>query len=247
MDSNRRAAISAGTLYIAATLTSVVGTQLSRPFLTSANYLTKVSTHTNQVTVGALLEFVAAATCAGIAIAMYPVVKTWSSSLAIGSVVFRAMEGVMYAVAALGLLSVLALSQQTTTAGAAERASTQMVGDSLLDVRDQATFAGVLGFCLGALMYYYVFYRSRLLPRWLSAWGLAAIILLIAAWLLALFNHRSLLDYTVMALPIAVQEMVMAIWLLAKGFNTPGRNTGAPPQNELAATGPTAPATPARL
>lgn len=78
-----------------------------------------------------------------------------------------------------------------------------------------------MAFSTGALLYYYVFYRSRLIPRWLSGWGFVAILLLMVACGLALFNHTPLTTYTVMALPIAVQEMVLALWLIVKGFSAP--------------------------
>jgi hypothetical protein len=228
MDPNRRAALSAGVLFIIATVTSVLGTGLSRPFLNGTDYLTKVSVHADRVTAGALLELVAAGACAGIAISMYPVLRKWGGGLALGSVVFRTVEAVMYTVGVVGLLSVLALSERYTAAGAADRASVRTIGDALLDVREQATLAGVLAFGLGALMYYYLFYQSRLVPRWLSGWGIVAIILTIAAWLLALFSHRPLTTYTIVLLPIAVQEMVLAVWLIAKGFSSAALQSGTP-------------------
>lgn len=133
----------------------------------------------------------------------------------------------MYTVGVVGLLSLLRLSQQFTGAGAADRATLQAVGDSLLGVRQQATRAGVLAFSLGALMYYYLFYQSRLVPRWLSGWGLVAIILAIAACLLAWFSQRPLTTYTIVLLPIGVQEMVLAVWLIAKGFSSSALPSGA--------------------
>lgn len=181
MDSNRTAALSTGVLFITATVASLLATALSQPVLNGADYLTRVSANANEVSGGALLEFISAAASAGIAISLYPVLKKWNASLALGSVVFRAMEAVWYMAGVVSLLSLLTLSQQFTGAEAADRASLQALGDSLLDVRDQAALEGVLAFCLGALMYYYVFYQSRLIPRWLSGWGIAAIILMFVA------------------------------------------------------------------
>jgi hypothetical protein len=221
MNLTRKAAISAGVLFIIATVTDVVGTQLSAPTVNGSDYLTKMSANANQISAGALLEFIAAGSCAGIAIALFPVLRDWSVSLALGSVVFRSIEAAMYAVAAATLLSVLAVSHQFIGSGLVNRASLQTLGDALLAVRQQTTFAGVMAFSTGALLYYYVFYRSRLIPRWLSGWGFVAILLLMVACGLALFNHTPLTTYTVMALPIAVQEMVLALWLIVKGFSTP--------------------------
>ena len=87
--------------------------------------------------------------------------------------------------------------------------------------RDSLGQVAVLAFGLGALMYYWVFYRSRLVPRWLSAWGLVAIALVMVSGVLVMLRLAEPMSTTqvVLALPIAVQEMVLAVWLIAKGFN----------------------------
>jgi hypothetical protein len=76
-------------------------------------------------------------------------------------------------------------------------------------------------------MYYYVLYRTRLVPRWLSGWGLAGAALgLVAAVYCAYIQDFGLSTVnTVLNIPIALQEMVLAVWLLAKGF-TPSRADG---------------------
>jgi len=78
---------------------------------------------------------------------------------------------------------------------------------------------GVLAFYTGATLYYLVFYRSQLIPRWLSVWGLAGTVLGLVAGLLVLFQSIAVLSGTqvVLNLPIAVQEMVLAVWLIVKG------------------------------
>ena len=68
-----------------------------------------------------------------------------------------------------------------------------------------------------------VLIRSKLVPRFISIWGLIGAILLLAAGLITLFGPGPLAEITTfMSLPIAVQEMVFAIWLIVKGFNPPG-------------------------
>jgi hypothetical protein len=226
MNSTRKIAVTTGVLFIVATVAALVAAALV-PGLHGTDYLTKVSANSNLVTTGALFYLIAAFTSAGIAISLYPVLKKWNAGLALGSVVFRAMEAVMYMAAVVSLLSLLTVSQQFANAGVADRASLQAIGDSLRSARDNATLAAVFAFSLGAFSYYYVFFQSRLIPRWLSGFGIAAAILMFTACLLALFSNSPVTGYTLLILPIAVQEMVLAVWLIVKGFNPSASASGS--------------------
>jgi hypothetical protein len=206
-----------GVLFITATVADLLGAAV-RPDLASADYLAQVSLLGNRVAAGALLLLVAAFACAGIAVSMYPILRKAHAGLALGSVVFRTMEAVMYVIAVVSLLSLLTLGEQLVSAGAIERASLGVVGGLLLSVREHAALAGVFAFCLGAFLYYCALFQSRLIPRWLSGWGIAAIILMTAAAVLALFNDDAVTSYVPLALPIFLQEMVLAVWLIARGF-----------------------------
>jgi hypothetical protein len=219
MDSNRRTALIAGTLFTAGTAAILLGTAIE-PALTGTGYLTGISEHMTQVSVGGLLELVAAAASAGIAVSLYPVLKTWSGTLALGAVIFRAIEAAMYMLAAVSMLSLAKVAHGFTQAATADRGSFQALGDSLLAVRREAILAGVFAFALGGLMYYSVFYRSRLVPRWLSGWGVAGELVILVACLSALFSGNAVSSYTPLVLPIAVQEMVLAVWLIARGFRS---------------------------
>lgn len=219
MNVTRRTSVTTGVLLIAATAAALAAAALVDPVLTSGDYLADLATHHHQVAGGALLYLIAAAASVSIAISLYPVLKTNSRALTVGSVVFRAIEAGLYVAAVVSLLSVLTLSQQARTGDAADRAPIQALGDALLSIREHATLAAVFAFTLGAATYYIVFYRSRLVPRWLSGWGLAATIVMMTACLLALFSDNPITGYTLLILPIAVQEIVLAVWLLGKGFS----------------------------
>ncbi len=218
MDPTRRIAVATGVLLIVATVASLLGTAVT-PALTGADYLTGLSANANQATAGALLFLIAAFASGSIAVAMYPVLKGLNSGLALGSVVFRTIEAVMYTAGVVILLSLLTLGQEFAASGAAERASLQVVGDALLSVRQHATLASVFAFSLGAFLYYYLFFQTRLVPRWLSGWGIAAIVVAMAACLMALFSDSPVTGYALLMLPIALQEMVLAVWLIFKGFS----------------------------
>lgn len=214
----RKIAVITGVIFIIATGALFPAAALT-PGLTGTDYLTQFSAHPNQVAAGAFAYLVAALASAGIAIAMYPVMKGSNAGLALGSVVFRALEAVFYMVEVVILLSLLTLGQQFTTAGAADRTLLQAIGNLLVSVREHAALVAVFAFCLGAFMYYYLFFQSRLIPRWLSGFGIVAIILMMVACVLALFSGNLITSYIPLAAPIALQEMVLAVWLIVKGFN----------------------------
>src|SRR4030042_142739 len=133
------------------------------------------------------------------------------------------------------LLSVLTLGQEFASALAADRASLQAICDSLVSMHDHAALVGVFAFCLGAFMYYYLFLQSRFIPRWLSGFGIVAILLMMAACVLALFSGNRITSYIPLAFPIFLQEMVLAVWLIAKGFNpsVSASKSGKTETNEL--------------
>jgi len=219
MNSTRKIAVITGVIFIIATVTGPILATPLTPDLTGTDYLTRVSEHTNQAAGGVLLWIISAFTSVGIAISLYPVLKERNAGLALGSVVFRTLEAAFYMVVYLGLMSLLTLGQQFTTAAAADRTSLQAIGNLLVSIRDHAALLAVFAFCLGAFMYYYLFFQSRLIPRWLSGFGIVAIILMMAACVLALFSGNRITSYIPLAAPIAVQEMVLGVWLIVKGFN----------------------------
>jgi hypothetical protein len=172
---------------------------------------------------GALFSFIAAAISASIAISLYPILKRYNESLALGAVGFRIIEAVFYIVGIFCLLSLFVLSQEFVNTGGQSISYFQTLGSLLLAASDISGFVlGAISFSIGALMYYYVFYRSKLIPRWLSGWGLIGAVLTILASVLTVvdgqpFSISGML--MLLAAPIAVQEMVLAVWLIVKGFN----------------------------
>ncbi len=219
MTTNRRIAVVAGVLFIIATVADLISRAvLVQPILSAPDYLTEISANENQVLLGALFLFIGAAAAAGIAIALYPVLRRHNEGLALGSVGFRLIEGALYIGIVVCLLLLVTLSQESSNAGAAASSAFQVQAALLMAARDLLGEVAVLAFGLGALMYYLVFYQSRLIPRWLSAWGLVAIALLMVSGVLVMLRLAEPMSTTqiVLALPIFLQEMVLAVWLIAR-------------------------------
>jgi hypothetical protein len=205
-----------GLLFITATVASSLGFAILDPILNAPDILVNVSANTTQVITGVLLLLIDSAAVVGIAVMMFPILKKYNEALALGYVGFRVIEAAIIIVASIILLSLLTLSQEYVQAAAPDASYFQTLGSLLLAVWDWALLLGIMiVFGLTALILNYLLYQSELVPRWLSGWGLIGAILLLAAGLLEIFgiNLTDLIN-----LPIALQEMVFAIWLIVKGF-----------------------------
>jgi hypothetical protein len=223
MNTNRRIAVVAGVAFLIATIAQMAGVVLVSPILSAPDYLTEIAANEGRVLWGALLQSIGAIACTGIALALYSALRGHNHGLAIGSVGFRTIEGVLHILIAVCWLLLVTLSREAASAGKPGASASDVTGTLLIAGPDWLAPLALLAFGAGALCYYWAFFQSRLIPRWLSAWGLVAIGLVVVSALLVLVG---LIDsfstpQMVLALPIAVQEMVLAIWLIAKGFNPP--------------------------
>lgn len=220
--SHRKAAIIVGLLFLVCTAASILSFPFAGSILEGQDYLSKLTLNETSVTIGALIEFIWAAAGAGIAIGLYPLLRKYNGALALGSVGFRVVEGVFVLIGTLSLLSLLTLSQEFIAVGAPGASSLQPLGTLLLALRDwQIPVISGLAFSLGALMYYVILYQSKLIPWWLSGWGILGAVLSLAATVLASFTHDFGMAsvHTYLSIPIGVNELVFAVWLIVKGFN----------------------------
>jgi hypothetical protein len=228
MFSDRQTAIIAGVLWITATAAYSLGQVILSPVLTAPEYLISVSANETQVLIAMLLELTDAAAVAGIAVMLFPILKKHSETLALGYVGARILESVFVIVSVIFMLSLINVSQEFVSAGASDASYFQALGTLLLAARDWTNLIGInFVFGLGTLIIYYLLYQSKLVPRFISVWGLIGGTLLFAAGLLMMFGlitPVSVVD-TVLSIPIAVQEMVLAVWLIVKGFDLSAINS----------------------
>ena len=215
MNTYRKTAIIVGILWIIGTVAGVLSL-ISYGHIDSPDYLTAVSANENQVLIGTLFILIMGFALAMVPVMLFPIFRKYNEALAIGAVVFRgALEAVAYIATVIGWLLILTLSQEYVKAGAPDASYFQALGTLLKGALFWIEQMLSIVFSLGALIIYYLFYQSKLIPRWLSAWGLIGAVLYLATPLLAMFG--SPLD--ILMIPLAVQEMVLALWLIVKGFN----------------------------
>lgn len=220
MNTNKKTARIVGALFIIGTISGILSVIFTSPILGAPDYLLKVVANENQIVMGVICVLTMGFALAMVPIVMFPILKKQNEVLALGYVVFRgAIETVTYFVFAISTLLLIPLSQAYVNAGAAESAYFETMGALLQDTAHLPLT--VFAFSLGALMLYTLLYQSKLVPRWLSIWGLIAIILHLATGLLLVFGLQTEMSglNTAMNFPIFLQEMVMAVWLIVKGFN----------------------------
>jgi hypothetical protein len=215
----RKLAIIAGALWIIYTSVDILSFLFLGP-VTSTNYLVSVSENRGLVGTGALLLLIGGVCGSGIAISLYPVLKKFNAGLALGAVGFRISEGVLRFVSVCGYLLLITLSQQFVQAGAPDSSYFQTLGALVYAGNRWGNLVSLLAFSIGALLIYIIFYRTKLVPRWISGWGLVAAILgilscvLVLVGLIAPFGTEQI----AIAIPMLPQEYVLAAWLIVKGF-----------------------------
>jgi hypothetical protein len=216
MTSTRKISLTAGLLYL---LTFVsIPTLFLYSAVRGANYIAGSGPDT-RVFIGVILEMIVALACIGTAAALYPVVKRQNEGVALGFVGVRTLEAAMIFVGAFSLLSVVALRQAGAGAGGLA------TGQALVGLHDwtfilgQSLIPAVNALLLGSLLY-----QSRLVPRILPMLGFIGAPLLVASSVATLFgaNHYGSGLSGLAALPIALWEFSLGVYLVVKGFRAAG-------------------------
>lgn len=227
MNTYRKIAFIVGALYLTVNIVAgPLGIALTESTLSAPDYLFQISENEIQILLGALLVLVMAIADAGIGIAVYPVLKKRNVSVAMGYFGSRIVESMIFVISAISLLLLLTLSREFIQAGAPNASYFQTLGELILAARDWAghVVLDVAVFPLGALLFYYVLYQSKLVPRWLSGWGLMGAVLYWVASMLVMFDLIIPLStgHIVLQAPLGLQEIALALWLIFKGFDPAG-------------------------
>ena len=221
MNTYRKTAVIVGVLFILAIVALFIGEALYKPILDSPDYLDNAYPSRIAVIIGILIEYIGVPAVVLIPVLLFPILKRHNQVLALGYVSFRLFEAVLLTVAQITKLLLINLSQDYLNRGGADASYFRNVGRSIKSVLFWNNSSGLIYlvvFVIGALMLYSVLYKSKLIPRWLSIWGLIGAVAILTASVMATFDLFLGLALLLMMV-LAVQEQAMAIWLIAKGFN----------------------------
>lgn len=225
--STKKSAIVVGVLYIVATVAGVLTFVPLGVLQDGPGMLTTAAANESQMVILIMLELTMAVAVSGVAFMIYPVLIRVSETvieegLALWYVGTRITEGAIFVVAILATLALMSLSRTFSAAGASDVAYFQTGSEVLLATIDFAFVLGQSIFCIGALMLYYLLFQSKIVPRWLSVWGFIAAPLMFVAGLSLIWTGDPNSTFsTILYAPMAVQEMVFAVWLIVKGFSSP--------------------------
>jgi len=227
MKTYRMNAVMAGALYFLGTVFGVMGTFVGGEVLTSivsgtplesVDLLSLVAANSSQLTGGAFFYLMMGISLTAMTVFLFPLFRKDSEELALGMLLFRgALEGTFYFVSTLAILTLVALGNEYAAIGAAS-AVLQSMGNVLYQVQDFIGPVGTIMFLIGAICLYISFYRTRLIPRWLSIWGLIGVVPYMAYALLHFFHLDNGIGFY-LQMVLAPQELVMGAWLVIKGFN----------------------------
>ena len=212
MTSLRKTSLVAGALYLL-TFVSIPTLFLYVP-VHASKYIVGAGPDTG-VFFGALLEIIVALAGIGTAVALYPVVKRQNEGVALGFVGSRVLEaGTIFAGVAF-LLSVVTLRQAGAGADALATGHALVAMYDRMFLIGQSFIPAVNALLLGSLLY-----QSRLVPRVLPLIGFIGAALLVAADIAVLFGAIGMHapSTALAALPIALWEFSLGVWLVVKGF-----------------------------
>jgi hypothetical protein len=210
-----------GWLFVLATAAGVSGAVMMSSTLGDDDLIAAVHSNQGSLIVGEMLIFVMLAAMVGTAVLLAPILKAYSETLALSYVLARTLEVVMISIGLVAGLLLIPLSWDVAAASGGDAASAAVLAESLKSASDWTGYLGAqMIFSISALVLNLAFIQNGLIPRWLSLWGLIGVPLAFASGLLVMFeslnSNASMLNLLIV--PLAIQELVMALWLIAKGF-----------------------------
>jgi Domain of unknown function (DUF4386) len=213
MSPHRKTALAAGVLYLL-TFVSIPTLALYAP-VHDPKYIVGPGPDT-AVIVGGILEMIVALACIGTAVVLFPVLKRQNEGVALGFVGSRTLEASTIFVGVACLLSVVTLRQAGAGAGALVTGHALVATDNGMSLIGQSFMPAVNALLLGSLLY-----QSRLVPRVLPTLGFIGAALLVASDIAVLFGLWGEFSgvAALAALPIALWEFSLGVWLVVKGFN----------------------------
>lgn len=222
MTKDRMNGIIIGMLYIVAAVTSIIAVVLYQPILSEQWYMTVENGFQTKVLIGVLNDFLLVVTAIGTAVMLFPYIRRWNEHIALGYLCFRFMEAVFISIGLVSILSLLHLSINYEAESLLNEENLFAIGLMLQAFHRWTSMLGpnlMLG--LNTIMYSYLLFRTGLVPKSLALFGMVTAVSVFIAGLLEMFGVIEPFSTIkgLIALPVGVYEISLAIWLIIKGFH----------------------------
>lgn len=193
---------------------------LIQPLVNASEPLAEISDNTTQLTLAALLMAINSGAVVGIGLLLYPIIKQHSETIALAYIGTRIFEGTLMSVGIISVLSLVPLSQEYVQASGAEASALQAVGELAVQGNFFAYSIAMIGLAVGSMPLCYLLYRTRLVPRWISVFGLIGYPVLLGMMVIDLFGAGPGPMLYALYIPGAIFELAIAVWLIVYGFNS---------------------------
>jgi hypothetical protein len=219
--STRKTATIVGALFLTQTVAFIIAEQLITGVLKRPNYLAAVSADANALAVGGLFAVVSGVAVVGIAVLLFPLLKPTSEPLALGYVAERVIELVLqllfFAVVPLLMIAI----GNGLRDGTMDASTSHSLGPILKALHGEAIVVLYLVTSVGGTILAVLLYQSRLVPRWIAVLGLVGYPVLFVGCVLDMFGATDVTKGAglIAVVPGGLFELILPIWLLAKGFN----------------------------
>ena len=227
MTSSRKTATVVGLLFLTQTVAFIMAEQFIGGVLKAPDYVTDVAGHANALTIGALFAVISGVAVVGIGVLLFPLLKPTSEPLALGYVCERVVELVLQVVFFMVTPLLMITIGKGLRDGTLDAATSQSLAQ-LKSLHDVAIVVLYLVTSVGGTILAVLLYRSRLVPRWLAVLGLIGYPILFVGCVLDMFDVTDVTQGAgiIAIVPGGLFELILPIWLLAKGFSSPAQ---APP------------------
>ncbi len=218
MKSNRNITRIVGVLFIVQMATAVIShSVILQPILYDTNFLGELAANSTMVRIAVIFDLICGASVLAISVLLFPVLKVFSERVAIWYIAQRLTELVSFMISGLLLLTMLKIGLDLTNGYASESNNVETLAIYLRNARGNILNISLLIYCLGAWSFYGLLYYSKLIPRFISLWGILGVTLLFIEILASVFGTS--VGGIMIMLPLGLNEIFLGIWLIVKGFN----------------------------
>lgn len=204
-----------GVLFILQLLTAIISySVILEPVLHKPDFVYYLSNNSTMVIITMFLDLSVGLMVFGIAILLYPILKKYNERIALWYVGLRLNELICFVLAGVILLTLLNISRKYSPE---EASLLDALAYYLRNARGRVQDISLIIYCCGTFMLYYLFYSHKLIPRFLSVWGMIAVLLLFTEITANIFNTSA--GGMLIMMPMGLQELFLGGWLIVRGMN----------------------------